>query len=479
MSLANTTPHHRAHALQLHREFIRVERAIRVEHLTQKDAIANLALNLRDVTYPITTNNKVTSHHTPAPSAKTLTTKLRKWRAGGRTVEAILPAYTGGTEKCPPELTKEIQRLATLTTGGRDKHGSSPASVVYNSLKADWAQGKSIAGLGTWQEWWMLNHGTELPPKAPDFPYHKKTIDRKIPNKYLRSLGNIGAPAAKKNRPYITLNYSNLRRSELYTLDDVRLDILCIDERTGRAVTVVAYILMEASSRSIPAWVLKPKQALKSGDVDELLAYGLQSPGYGIGSDYTTHIIFERGAVACSEAAQANLEGATDGGIKVHRTGMEGEIRWAGAAADQAVGNSLGKAIIESFNRRLHHALIHLPGQRGNNYENQPSNLGLISEKQTSGTGKGKSVTERDSNRGQSLVREAEKLARINILHNASAKTPAQRIHLHLPMLYLSQLRAAVKTAIDTHNHESGHAYQGHGTHWEKEIAPNVWQETA
>lgn len=480
MSLANSKPHHRDHALELHAAFHALERAMRLEKITQAKAIAGLAGKLKGATYnKINHRDKVIGTYTPATSVKTLTNKLRKWKAAGRKPEALLPDYKGGTEKCPPALTKEIQRRATLTTGGRNKHGTSPVSVVYKSLCTDWSNGKPVPGFGTWQEWWMDNHpGRELPPNTPDFPLCDKTIERKIPGKYLRAVGNIGEPAAKKHRPYITLNYSNLRKSELYTLDDVRLDIIVIDERTGRAVTVVAYILMEASSRSIPAWLIKPKQALKSADVDELLAYGLQCPGYGLGQGYTTHIIFERGAVACSAAAQAILEGATDGRIKVHRTGMEGGIRWAGAPADQAVGNSLGKAIIESFNLRLHHALLHLPGQRGNTYENQPANLGLTSEKQTTGTGRGKTLTERSSNRGQSLIREAEKLARVNILHNAAARTPGERIQLHLPMLYLSQLRAAVKAAIDTHNHETGHQYQGHGTHWEAEIAPNVWEPT-
>lgn len=481
-NLATAKPHHRQHAVELHAEFQQLERVMRLERLTQSDAVAALARHLKGVTYNITNHKgKVINFYRPGTSAKQLTNKFRHWKKSGRTPESLVPDYKGGTPKCPPELTKEIQRRLTLTTGGRDKHGTSPISVARESIKRDWSQGKTIPGLGTWQEWWMDNHpGTDLPPKAPDFPLCDKTLDRQAPNKILRATGNIGAAAGKKHAPYITLDYSHLRKSELFTLDDVRLDILCIDERTGRAVEVVCYILMECSSRSIPAWICKPRQAIKAADVDELLAYGLQCPGYGIGRGYQTHIIFERGTVACSEAAQAVLEGATDHRIKVRRTGLTGGIRWAGSAADQAVGNSLGKAVIESFNRRLHHALLHLPGQRGNNRDNQPQNLGLISTKQTSGTGKNGKIQQRkkESNRDQSLVREAEKLARIQILANAEAKSPRQRVRLHLPMLYFFQIQAAVKAAISAHNQEPGHAYQGFGTFYEAETSPGVWQET-
>lgn len=481
-TLSKAKPHHRAHALELHSAFHGVERAMRLEKLTQTACLEALSKSLADVTYNVV-NEKgtVTGLYTPGTSVKQLTTKFRKWKKEGRTAEALLPSYSSPTGKVSPELTKEIQRRASLPTGGRNKHASSPASVVYKSLCEDWKQGKPVAGFGTWQEWWDNNHpGVALPPKAPDFPLCRKTIDRHMPDKLIRATGNIGAAAGKKHAPYITLDYSHLRKCELLTLDDVRLDILCIDERTARAVEVVCYILMECASRSIIGYICKPKQAIRAADVDELIAYCLQCPGYGIGRDYVTNIIFERGTVACSEAAEVVLEGATDEKIKVRRTGMVGSVRWAGSAADQAVGNSLGKAVIESFNLRLHHALLHLPGQRGNNRDNQPQNLGLVSTKQSSGTGKGKKIQQRkkESNRSQSLVREAEKLARIQILANANARSPQQRVKLNLPMLYFMQLKNAVKAAIKAHNKETGHAYQGHGFFYEAEIAPGVWEET-
>jgi hypothetical protein len=43
-------------------------------------------------------------------------------------------------------------------------------------------------------------------------------------------------------------------------------------------------------------------------------------------------------------------------------------------------------------------------------------------------------------------------------------------------MLYFMELHTAVRAAIERHNKESGHAYRGHGTHFEAEVRPGVWQ---
>jgi hypothetical protein len=210
------------------------------------------------------------------------------------------------------------------------------------------------------------------------------------------------------------------------------------------------------ASRYLVAYVLKPKNAISQDDVDELLAYGMQAPGFGIGVGYTTHIKFERGTIACSEAAQTTLEAASNGRIKIHRTSMDGSIRWAGSPRDKSSGHAVGKAVIESFFRRLHLALMQLKGQRGNKWANQPQNLGY--------EGAGKLTP-------GSLAAEAEKLARLQMI-------AGKRISLRLPMLHLRDVDAAVKEALRMHNTEPGHDYSGHGTFEQAEVAPGVWQET-
>lgn len=380
-------------------------------------------------------------------SLPTIRREWDTWNAGGRTADALLHNYRGSGAKVTAALVREFQRRATL-------EGVLNVSAAIISMQRDWVVGRAIDGLGTRAEWNLLNG---LPPDATsDFPVSTRTLYRWKPGKAERAAGVHGLARMRAVSSYVDMDYSKLRKCELYTLDDVRLDILCVDESSGKVVEVVCYMLMEVASRFMVAYVLKPKNAIRQEDVDELLAYGLQAPGFGIGVDYTTHIKFERGTIACSEPARLALEGSSHGRIKVHRTSMDGGIRWVGAPKDKAAGHAAGKAVIESFFRRLHTALMTLPGQRGNRYDNAPQNLGY------NGPG--------DLTPG-SWAAEAEKLATLQV-------AAGSRTTLKLGGLYLRELDQAVRAALHQHNTEPGHDYTGHGAFEQAEIAPGVWQET-
>lgn len=400
-------------------------------------------------------------------SVKTLTRLWYDWTGSGKRAASLLPDYSSPNHKgmMPDLLVNEIQRLASNNTGGRDKDGNGmEAGQIHKHLVRIWKSGKPLPGIGTWQEWWMATHpALALPAVVPDFPWHARTVLRKMPARAISSLGNIGTAAALKKLPTLDRDYSKLRKCELYTLDDVRLDFVCLDEISGRVVQMVAYILMEVSSRSIVAFVCKPEDAIRAEDVDELLAHGLQADGFGVGVGYTTHIWFERGTIACSEAAQRVLESFSDGAIKIHRTSMDGGVRWIGAAADKASGHSAGKAVIESFNRNLHRRLVQLKGQRGNNFLNQPANLGV-------GDTSAKDASRSDRS---TLKAEAEKLAQFK--HTAMAAGADAR--LKLPLLTASQGVAAVAAAVRDHNSERGHMMQGFHTILEAEVGPGLWRE--
>lgn len=455
----------RERALILQREFANLERlaeaGAKVSTLVEEIAarVNGRVIVVRDA------DGRVIDERPIRASAKNVWTLLKKWRTAGRTPEALLPGYqSAGSARPLPELLRcEVQRRASLPTGGRDKHGRSPVSVVYKSLCRDWIEGKALPGVGTWRDWWANDERTRslpLPSLAPEFPWCEKTIRRHAGSQALRAAGNIGAAAAMKHQSHLTLNYAKLRRCELYTLDDVRLDVACID-RAGNVQEAFAYVLMEVASRSIVAVMVKPGRHVKAEDVDELIARGLSTPGYGIGVGYQTHIRFERGSVACSEGAQRVLEEGSGGRIKIHRTSMDGGTRWVGAPADRASGHAAGKAVIESWNKKLHYYLLHLPGQRGNTAENSPANLGIEDR------GKG---TKRDS-----LTRRAEALGRIR----AEALAATGRAEIELPMLPFERLRAEVEKFVMIYNQEPGQDLQGHTKRTEIEVAPGVWHPVA
>jgi len=449
-NLTTSSDWQRIRAIELHDVFARIERVCRHEGLSLAEAVRTASAELANKSIRCRNGSvKVIK-----ASVTTLLTHYYNWKNSGRKPAALLHDYKPGRARIPGKLIAELQRRSTIP-------GVPNISVAIKALRDDWKAGESIPGLGTWQEWWLGKHPQlEMPPHAPDFPYSERTLYRAKPSKRERALGNKGIAAFKALSPFVSLNYSNLRKCELYTLDDVRLDIVCIDEFSGKAIEVVIYVMMEVASRSIVAYILKPAARIEQKDVDELLAYGLQA--YGIGDGYTTHIKFERGSVACSKAAQQTLEAASEGAIRIHRTSVNAGIRWIGAPKDKASGHAAGKAVIESFNRKLHLMLMRLPGQRGNKFENQPANLGYEGpDKITPG----------------SLADDCQKLAHFQIVANSDRTAP--RLRLILSMLYLRQLDLAVREAIKVYNNEPGHDFQGHGSFIKREIAPGVWSESS
>jgi hypothetical protein len=458
MSISNTSHWQRDRAARLHQAFAELERSIAHEAAPVVKSLELLAARLDGT--PLAGGRVLRA------KPKTLTALYYKWTNGGRKATALLSAYQspGHVLRMPDELTAEVQKLATTKTGARDKNGNGiEAPAIRKRLQSRWWAGEALPGLGTWQQWWAANHpALPLPVNPPEFPWGDKTIARRMGPKSLRRMGNIGHAAALKHMPSMKRDYSKLRKCELYTLDDVKLDLIALCELTGKPVDIVLYVLMEVASRSIVSFVLKPKNAIRAEDVDEMIAHGLQADGFGIGIGYPTHIWFERGTVACSEAAQRVLEAGSDGGIVIHRTSMDGGVSWVGSAKDKSSGHSAGKAAIESFNRNLHRSLLHLPGQRGNNYAHMPANLGAGDPNL-----KDASKSERGT-----LAHEAERLAQFKL----TAALLGHSADLKLPLLTISQLQQEVRKVMQEHNNRRGHDFQGFHQDTEAEVAPGVWQ---
>lgn len=438
MSLERTKPWQRQRAGLFHGALTIADRKVREEKASIKSALAEAVRSLQGT---LLCNGKFLRVSEP-----TMRRAWDGWQAQGKTVDALLLEYNGRAVEIPPELVCEFQCRAT-------KEGVLDMSAAIQSLHRDWENNRPIPGLNT-REDYCLQKGLPL-DSAPDFPFCTRTLYRWKPTTAERAGGVHGKARMRAIGPYVDMDYSTLRKCELFTLDDVRLDILCADEATARVVEVTMYVLMEVSSRYIVSWVIKPHEAIKQEDVDELIAHGLQVDGFGLGVGYTTHIKFERGTLACSEAAQIALEGGSGGRIKIHRTSMDGDVRWVGAPSDVASGHAAGKAVIESFFRRLHVALMGLPGQRGNKFSNAPQNLGYNGP---------------DKFSPGSLASETDKLLKIQ-------RASRGRIKLRLPMLYLREVRLAVISAMKAHNHSSGHDYAGHGAFREREVLPGVWRE--
>lgn len=387
----------------------------------------------------------------PLPiSAANLKRLYKKWCEGKRSYLVFLPAWRPGKQKVSRDLIAEFNRRCT----GK---GQEYISVAIDTLHRDWREGREIPGLGNWREWWARNHSDQpLPQQPPEFPVHTRTLYRHQPSRASKRWGNRGAAEAKKHMANPERDYGTLRPGELFVFDDVRLDLLCVDDQTGKPTEARCYIAMEASCRFIPALTLRPANAVVSADVDNLVVAALRT--IGSSPNYTTHLIFERGTLTMSRAAAHTIEQASEGRIKVHYTSMNGGRSWAGAPMDAGTGNWMGKGMIESFMRKLHTLMMHAPGQRGSDYHLQPANLGW--------TGQGANA------KPGTLADEASKLAAIDMAFD-------RRLRLNLGLMWLSEVNALLRAAMHEHNNDHEHSYPDFGRITQQEIQPGVWQALA
>lgn len=388
-------------------------------------------------------------------SEASLKRHFRKWRAAERNMMVFVPSYKAGKVKVPGQLVAELTKRCT--TEGRSSDRCDNMTAAAKSITRDWFNGKSIPGLGTWQDWWTKNYpGLALPQAAPKFPFAIRTMLHWAPKKSIRVYGSKGEAAAKKFMPHVNRTRKDLRPGEVLIFDDVRVDIICVDEETMRPTECKCYIAIDAGTNFIPAFTFRPGNALVSYDVDHLVVRSLQS--IGLGKNYQTHLIFERGTLTMSKDAGQLLEKVTEGRIKAHWTSMVGSRRYVGAPVDMASGNWMGKAVIESFMRRFHLSLMELPGQRGNNYSNQPANLGWIGQ---------------NTRPTKGLAGEAAKLADIEM----AALERGVRVRLDFGLMTSSQLSMAIRQAIHAHNTNRDHNYEGFGKILRREVAPGVYED--
>lgn len=468
-------------ALILHTEFRTSADAIRARAVRKMDAYQTIADTVtgRTVSIPVPDGQRP-RQKTLKISERTVRALYKKWEKDPR-IDTILRHFAKPGTKVPADLTAEIHRLITRPTGGRNKHGLTEATHAWDVLWKKWNADEPIPGLGkdlqgnysstpaTRQQWYAATYPDQSTPDWSNphlhvpFPFAKSTIARiaREAGKELRTLGNRGKAAARVHGYSLRMKYHDLRRSEFYTADDVRLDLIIVDPRTNKPVKCTAYIMMEAASRAIASWIVMPRDDLNAIHVKQLLSTGLRR--WGIGRDYPTHVLLERGTLAMTDAQKIAIESQVERhgyDLKIHRTAMNEGVTWTGSFKDKGSGNAMGKGMIESFNRQLHKRLLHLDGQIGNHSGNMAASIGFTgSEKSAPGT----------------FARSAELLHTFNSGFNAALKED-QRCTLNLGhALTLPELLHEFRAVIHDHNHNTDHNYRGHGKTTLTQTQPGVY----
>lgn len=359
-------------------------------------------------------------------SAKNLYRLYALWLAHDKKHTAFTLHYSGGrTNRLPDELTADWRRRLT-------NRGKQSASQIYKEIIRDWEHGRAIPGLGTWRDYWQHRHADKpVPHKAPDFPFSYGVLMKFSPAKVTRALGNFGLVAARDSIRHITRDSSLLRPAEVLTLDDKDGDQKVIDDVYGtRAICKpTMYFLMDIGPRYIISFIIRPTKALAC-DVDELIAEGLRV--YGRSNGYATHILFERGTTACSQAREEYFNALFPHQLFIHRTGMIQGYAYAGQWKENSTGKPCSKGMIEAFNGKLDILLQALPGKDGRTH----------------------------------LTKHTEDLIAIEQLTGMKLDTP---------LLRLSQFAMIVRRAVELYNADHRHDMQGFHKIDQIETAPGIW----
>jgi hypothetical protein len=310
-------------------------------------------------------------------SAKNIIKKYYDYRASGdwRTLIDKRLLRTKAT-KLPVEFVEFWRGMAST-----NMRKCKPA---FRKLVNMWRAGEDIPGYGTWRTYWAhfmnLDGVTKCPEDLPE-GWSYENLMRLKPDRADLSLARYGIAATRHMLPHVIGTRENMRPLEYIAFDDVELDFLVLVPGVERPCKLRAIICKDVATDAWLRYVLRPailredgvQDGLKLKDMKRLCLELLVHFGYPV--DYVSHWIVERGTATLPEADIAALHQISAGMIKVHETSMITGKIMLGGYADKSVGNSWGKAWIESGFNRVHNELAALPGQKGRRYDLAPAEL--------------------------------------------------------------------------------------------------------
>lgn len=326
-------------------------------------------------------------------------------------------------------------------------------TAAYRFFVIDWTNDREIPGYGFRQ-----NAGQVFP----------LTIDQCrafAPSRAAMIQAGRGKFAAKVEGalPTMVTTSAGLRLCERYISDDTRINIACLDDRTGLPVELKSYWCMEASCRKIVAWLVRIAGACRSSDVDALAAKVMRTSGIAApGAGYSTEFLYEKGTVSCSPARKVYIESMFPGQVKIRQTGMIGGQNAPGDFVQENSGDFFGKGKIESFMRTLDYFCRHIKGQRGGTYRKQPAMLGsagLDRKKNILRFSAGSQIDE-----AVLTAQAARALALIESKGNdrsPDARLACEAFNVKTPLYYMSEVLAAMELVVAYYNSRRGHRMEG------------------
>lgn len=261
------------------------------------------------------------------------------------------------------------------------------------AIKRQWKTGlnergerEAIPGYGFAREWWERRFPEapvpqEIPvPSGWSYANILSTIKaRGLFRPAVRKLLHEGTSAARSELPTVRTTREGLRFMEWIEFDDVRTDFLVFDPESGQVVELWLLIARDLATSILLGFGMRPAKARDDGRADHLKLRDMKQlcgwllEAYGL-PPYAMTWKLERGTATLSEGSVAVLGELLPERVKVSFSSMVGGKSAAGFL-ESGIGNSKGKASLESHNRLMHTMGAHLPGQSGNLYAVRPQDL--------------------------------------------------------------------------------------------------------
>ncbi len=284
-----------------------------------------------------------------------------------------------GPTKLPAEFVQEVRRCI--------ENNAVSARAAMTELRTRWAEGESIAGYGTWREYFRSTFPLEDVPERFPFNFYppgwsESNLYDQQSSRAERAMKRRGYAAAKRYLPHVMRDLSQLRFMELIVIDDFETDQLVRawnpETKRWQNCRCAGLLAIDAATRTKLAIGLKPrwtddegkKQSLTRADVQTLLYEVFRAWGRPAG--YNVTILCENGGAAITGDFELALELLM--GVQVTRTGLIHEKTLRNGFV-QGGGKPWEKPWIESMFRLMHSTAGALPGQKGATYQLKPADL--------------------------------------------------------------------------------------------------------
>ena len=257
-------------------------------------------------------------------------------------------------------LPSAIRSIHRQWETGKNEHGQAEPVPGYEK---GWGQrNRALIPSG----WTINNLRLQLKLRAKYLKVHKKLLQE-------------GTAAARSCVPQVRSTREGLRFMEEVQFDDVKCDFRVFNTQTGQPEDLWLLIAHDRATAMLLGFGMRPARVREDGsqehltlrDMKQLCGWLLER--YGIPPYLMTWKI-EHGTATLNPGTAGALMELLPERINISYSSMIGGKSPSGYL-ERALGNSKGKASLESHNRQMHMLAANLPGQTGMNYGLRPKDL--------------------------------------------------------------------------------------------------------